>query len=173
MSARPSFPVTRFAFDTEFLEYSEHGAHHLHLISIGIVSEKGDEFYAENVGFDWALAERHNPWLLDKVRPHLDGGDARMILPKIASGILNLTHHVNPEFWAYVADYDWVMFCSIFGKMVDLPHFMPHFCMDLKQVTAVRQIPKSALPKQVGASHNALEDARWNAAALRHIGVWH
>lgn len=37
------------------------------------------------------------------------------------------------EFYAYYADYDWVAFCSLFGKMIDLPEGFPMYCKDLKQ----------------------------------------
>jgi hypothetical protein len=37
------------------------------------------------------------------------------------------------EFYAYYADYDWVAFCWLFGKMVDLPNGFPMHCTDLKQ----------------------------------------
>lgn len=40
----------------------------------------------------------------------------------------------NPEFYAYYADYDWVVFCWLFGKMMDLPTGFPMFCNDLKQI---------------------------------------
>lgn len=39
----------------------------------------------------------------------------------------------NPDFYAYYADYDWVVFCSLFGTMMDLPKGFPMFCKDLKQ----------------------------------------
>lgn len=38
------------------------------------------------------------------------------------------------EFYGYYADYDWVLFCSLFGKMIDLPHDFPMYCRDLKQM---------------------------------------
>ena len=40
----------------------------------------------------------------------------------------------NIEFYAYYADYDWVVFCWIFGKMIDLPQGFPMYCKDLKQI---------------------------------------
>ena len=84
-----------------------------------------------------------------------------------------------PEFYAYYADYDWVVFCWLFGKMIDLPKGFPMYCKDLKQmmddkqsqidfntsVTEPRKDIKSHkdFPKQdVSKSHNAIEDARWN-----------
>lgn len=39
----------------------------------------------------------------------------------------------KPEFYAYYADYDWVVFCWLFGKMIDLPKSFPMYCNDLKQ----------------------------------------
>ncbi len=39
----------------------------------------------------------------------------------------------EPEFYAYYADYDWVVFCSLFGTMMDLPEGFPMYCRDLKQ----------------------------------------
>ena len=39
----------------------------------------------------------------------------------------------KPKFYAYYADYDWVVFCWLFGRMVDLPNGFPYYCIDLKQ----------------------------------------
>lgn len=30
--------------------------------------------------------------------------------------------NAQPEFYGYYADYDWVLFCSLFGRMIDLPN---------------------------------------------------
>jgi hypothetical protein len=38
------------------------------------------------------------------------------------------------EFYAYYADYDWVVFCTLFGKMINLPTGFPMYCKDLKQM---------------------------------------
>lgn len=81
----------------------------------------------------------------------------------------------KPEFYAYFADYDWVVFCWIFGKMMDLPKGFPMYCNDLKQVfeqkqdwlrlpTAKNHIDLKAhshYPKQEN-EHSAIHDARWN-----------
>jgi hypothetical protein len=37
------------------------------------------------------------------------------------------------EFYGYYADYDWVLLCSLFGRMLDLPREFPMYCNDLKQ----------------------------------------
>jgi hypothetical protein len=83
----------------------------------------------------------------------------------------------EPEFYAYYADYDWVVFCSLFGRMIDLPKGFPMYCIDLKQMLDEKA---SAIPygydKELGLKslklsdkypkqtneHNALADAKWN-----------
>lgn len=44
-----------------------------------------------------------------------------------------ISEYPQPKFYAYFADYDWVAFCALFGKMVDLPQGFPYYCRDLKQ----------------------------------------
>ena len=87
-----------------------------------------------------------------------------------------------PEFYGYYADYDWVVFCWLYGRMIDLPKGFPMYCRDIKQwfdllaETNSRQYPphnmshdeilgyfksKPNYPKQEN-EHNALDDAKWN-----------
>lgn len=44
------------------------------------------------------------------------------------------TFKSNIKFYAYYANYDWVVFCWLFGKMIDLPAGFPMYCIDLKQM---------------------------------------
>lgn len=37
------------------------------------------------------------------------------------------------QFYGYYSDYDWVVFCWLFGKMIDLPKGFPMYCIDLQQ----------------------------------------
>lgn len=86
------------------------------------------------------------------------------------------------EFYGYYSDYDWVLFCSLFGRMIDLPKGFPMYCIDLKQsldektyddsywgsrerislkerlnvIKSVEDYPKE------NNNHNALSDAKWN-----------
>lgn len=73
----------------------------------------------------------------------------------------------NIEFWAYYADYDWVVFCQLFGTMMDLPKGFPMYCRDIKQLCDSVGNPK--LPDQGKGEHNALADARWNMTAWRFL----
>jgi hypothetical protein len=89
----------------------------------------------------------------------------------------------KPIFYGYYSDYDWVVFCWLFGRMIDLPKGFPMYCIDLKQEYDKANYeflhgepnsygdrdnaPKNELkllndyPKQIN-EHNALSDARWN-----------
>lgn len=77
----------------------------------------------------------------------------------------------NPKFYAYFADYDWVVFCWLFGKMIDLPKGFPKFCLDIQQLIIENNINKSELLKYVPQinSHNAIQDAIWNKNAYNWI----
>lgn len=99
-----------------------------------------------------------------------------------AFDIHRLATEPDPEFYGYYSDYDWVVFCWLFGKMINLPKNFPMYCNDLKQeldrktqnlitsnmikascfekaVNIVKNFP--AYPKQTD-EHNALSDAKWN-----------
>lgn len=71
----------------------------------------------------------------------------------------------NVKFYGYYADYDWVVFCWLFGKMIDLPEGFPMYCRDLKQIMDDKRLDKDwkrrHCPDPEGA-HNALVDAKWN-----------
>ena len=69
----------------------------------------------------------------------------------------------KPEFWGYYADYDWVVFCWLFGSMMDLPKGWPMYCRDIKQFCD--DIGNPRLPEQGKGEHHALSDAKWNKQA--------
>lgn len=84
------------------------------------------------------------------------------------------------HFYGYYADYDWVVFCWLFGRMIDLPKGFPMYCIDLKQESdRIYNLKKEEYIKSGGKNfinkmsnhldypkqtneHNALSDARWN-----------
>ncbi len=92
----------------------------------------------------------------------------------------------QPEIYGYYSDYDWVLFCSLFGTMMDLPEGFPMYAIDLKQMLdgkakylartcnekwphlqatqekALKDLQNDpAYPLQKG-EHLAIWDARWN-----------
>ena len=75
------------------------------------------------------------------------------------------------QFYGYYSDYDWVVFCWLFGKMIDLPKGFPMFAFDIQQQIEEYKIDKEQLLKEVPqiSCHNALQDAIWNKDAYNWI----
>jgi hypothetical protein len=107
------------------------------------------------------------------------------------------TDYSKPEFYGYYADYDWVVFCWLFGKMNDLPNGFPMYCIDLNQILEdealkfnklivnkeekdishyslnekIKMLKETMLyPKQTN-EHNALADARWNKELYKFLNT--
>ncbi len=180
----------KYFLDTEFIEYGKT----IDLISIGIVSQDGREFYGLNWNCNFELA---NDWVKKNVlvqlpfrpseMPSLTHGEpinnwyscndltkavANFLecdylgLGKISAFALRETAP-KPEIWGYYADYDWVVFCQMFGTMMQLPKGFPMYCRDIKQWCDQLGNPK--LPEQGKGEHNALADARWNKTAWEFL----
>lgn len=145
-------------FDTEFIEDGKT----IDLISIGMVREDGKTLYRENLECDLSRA---SPWVQQNVIPHLTGDAVSRVM--IRQEVRQFAGE-SPEFWAYFADYDWVVLCQLFGTMMDLPEGWPMFCMDIQQERARQGYPD--LPEQSGVTHNALADALWAKEAWKSLG---
>jgi hypothetical protein len=148
----------RYWFDTEFIEDGKT----IDLISIGIVSEDGREFYAINSECDY---DKASDWVRDNVLVHLKAHtETYLTRAEIRDAVLAFVGTDRPEIWAYYADYDWVVFCQLFGTMMDLPKGWPMFCRDLKQLAEA-----TPLPEQGKGEHHALADAKWTRDAWHHV----
>jgi hypothetical protein len=161
----------RYFLDTEFVEDAERRT--IDLISIGIAAEDGRTYYAISLDFDQARADE---WVTTNVlsklpkRPFENSSTAAGIpnvwksRKQIKQDIIDFIGDDVPEFWGYFADYDWVSFCWLFGKMVDLPDTFPSYCLDIKQLmdsTGVQDVPF-----EPESEHSALSDATWNRKAF-------
>lgn len=155
----------KYFIDTEFIE----APFYLEPISIAVVAEDGREFYAVVEEFD---VSRADPWVIKNVIPKLPprGTPCWMSKTNIASNLRTFIENGKtiPEFWAYFADYDWILFVWLLGgRMVDLPKDWPKFCLDLKQSMVTLGISKNQLPSiDANNQHDALVDARWGMSAL-------
>jgi hypothetical protein len=175
----------RYWFDTEFIERGSE--YPIELLSIGIVAEDGREFYAEA---KWTPLSHANDWVVARVLPYLDRKDHSqevhencplMSRTDMAQAIKIFCdpQYGKPEFWAYYADYDWVVFCQLFGTMMDLPEGWPMYCRDIKQWADDIEVVKRELgtepnyklrlPEQGKGEHYALADARWNRQAWEYL----
>jgi hypothetical protein len=150
----------RYFLDTEFNE----SVGNITLLSIGVVAEDGREFYAVSSEFD---EEQCNDWVRENVIPKLNAFPTERLAEKeIAEAIINFVGNDKPEFWGYYSDYDWVVFCWLFGTMINLPNGFPMYCHDLKQEIDRQKLD---IHQPDENSHNALDDARWIADTWRQI----
>ncbi|CAA0129290.1 3'-5' exoribonuclease.1 [Mycolicibacterium vanbaalenii] len=179
--------MTNVCYDTEFLD----DGHTIELISIGIVTDqaRGEGYYAVNAECDFERIRDHD-WLWVNVVPHLpttktdwtDPNHGRLVTrldrraacvkPKwvIANEVrdLILRRTVKPDLWAYFAAYDHVALAQLWGPMSDLPDGIPMYTHDLKQEMDRLGVRSDVVPKPENV-HDALADARWNMAMLRHL----
>ena len=160
--------------------------HFIDLISIGIVNQYGGKFSA--ISDEWDFKDA-NSWVVENVINPLYvrtvHGDARNELSSknfhkrrygwpnahIADKLRDFFRgDDNIEIYGYYADYDWVLFCSLFGTMMDLPKGFPMFCIDLKQMMHEKGVNSSHpdCPKQIN-EHDALSDAMWNKAVYEWL----
>jgi hypothetical protein len=174
--------MTKIFYDTEFLE----NGISIKLLSIGMVKEDGETYYA--IVNDLDLMERAwtHSWLRKNVMQHLplyvdyDGDlvwdrdcvDYKYVKPRheIAEDIKYFINGTtNPELWAYYGAYDHVALCQLYGTMVSLPMGIPMFTHELMQ-----EIEKDTgfVPvEQSEGLHNALEDAEWNKETYQRLQV--
>jgi hypothetical protein len=147
-----------FFLDTEFAETGGWMTPTIDLISIGIVCEDGREFYRESKDFN---IHHCDEWVRKNVVSKLkfpenkrtDRSDIRDQVKEFLGE--------EPIIWGYYADYDWVVFCWLFGKMVELPKGYPMFCRDLQQWYVDLGKPEGVKPPDPVDAHNALADAKW------------
>lgn len=147
----------RYFYDTEFIDDGDR----IHLVSIGVVDESGREYYAISTEFDPTLAidwVRRN--VLDKLpSPAHPAWKSR---ERIRTELLEFftVPGEKVELWAWVAAYDHVALCQLYGDMRRLPRVIPRFTHELKQRWEDRGSPP--LPASPEDRHDALVDAREN-----------
>jgi len=148
----------KFFYDTEFIE----SPGRIDLISIGMVSDAGREYYAVSSEYD---ASQACAWVQQNVLQSLDiPPQGRKPREQIADDLILFMYGTEPpeiELWADYAAYDHVVLCWLFGAMVDLPTWMPMYTNDLQQLHA--ECGRPVLPTRPAGTcrpHHALDDAR-------------
>ena len=156
--------MRRYFYDTEFIEDGTT----IDLVSIGVVDETGREFYAVSTEFD---PDRAIPWVrrnvLDKLPPPADR--AWRPRQRIREDLLSFLTAPGEEvqLWAWIAAYDHVALCQLWGAMPALPRSVPRFTRELKQHWEDAGCPP--LPPKPAAAHDALVDARHDLAVWRAV----
>ena len=149
----------RFFYDCEFIE----DGRTIDLVSIGVVGEDGREFYAVSTEFD---PTRAGAWVRSNVLPKLPsvGNSAWRSRARIRTDLLAfLTEPGNDvELWAWIAAYDHVVLCQLWGAMPALPRPLPRFTRELRQ--RWDDVGRPEFPPKPTGTHDALVDARYNLA---------
>jgi hypothetical protein len=156
-------------YDTEFLENGET----IRLISIGMVREDNQEYYAVVDDLELIKDAAKHPWLRANVLPYLPL--AKPIDPKfpvwdeshpdyanvksrseIAKEVLAfVVEYANPSLWAYFASYDHVVLAQLYGRMIDMP-FVQRSNDVVQEMERLNYNPG----RKNDSRHNALADAR-------------
>jgi hypothetical protein len=151
----------RYFYDCEFIEDGQV----IDLVSIGMVDERGREFYAVSTEFD---ASRALPWVRRNVLGKLPSPADRSwrSRERIRADLYEfMVAPLGPtdelELWAWYAAYDHVALAQLWGPMPALPREIPRFTKDLRQRWDDLGCPP--LPPATGR-HDALVDARHNLA---------
>lgn len=153
---------TKVFFDMEFTGLRQYTTP----ISIGCVTEHGDEFYCE---FDDYNVSQVDEWIHRNVIENLDG-----ISPEskgnVAKMLSDWLEKIGPvEMWGDCLAYDWVLFCDLFGGALSLPkniYYIPFDICTLMQMKGVdpdvgrEKFALEWLGESYSKKHNALWDAK-------------
>lgn len=158
----------RYFYDCEFIE----DGLTIELVSIGVVAEDGREFYAVSTEFD---DRRAGAWVRANVLPKLPSPADRAWRNRAAirDDLLEfLTGSAGAnggdiELWAWIAAYDHVALCQLWGAMPALPRPLPRFTRELRQ--RWEDAGRPTLPPAPADAHDALSDARHNLVRWRVI----
>lgn len=167
----------RVFFDTEFTGLHQQTT----LISIGLVAENGDSFYAELSDYDKSQVDG---WLQDNVIDNLRILNNGTYAYKIALGesvetpfgyagntryvcsLLDgwLTQFDKVEIWSDCLSYDWMLFNQLFGHAFNIPknvYYIPFDICTLMKIKGVDpDINREEFAGVEGTKHNALHDAK-------------
>lgn len=162
-------------FDTEFTGLHQNTT----LISIGLVTENGREFYAEFTDFD---TDQIDDWLRKNVMANLiyrhdqdhaytDGahtgrsGDKAYIAQELVQWLASFGDD-EIEMWSDCLAYDWVLFCQLWGHAFKIPRTIYYIPFDLATLFKIKDIDPDINREEFAgmaegqSKHNALWDAK-------------
>ena len=166
--------MTKIFFDTEFT-----GLHQgTTLISLGMVAESGEIFYAEFTDYDKSQVDG---WLkenvIDKLFLTMSEGTKYFTSDghsKAKGDTVYIREFLNEwfaqfdkvEIWSDCLSYDWVLFCQIFGHAFNIPRNIYYIPFDICTLFKANGIDPDinreefSELKEGAKKHNALWDAK-------------
>ena len=164
--------------DTEFTGLHQNTT----LISLGLISEDGKEFYAEFNDYDKSQID---DWLQKNVINNLkfnedmiENADGCYIYNEISTEIYGnndiikvelekwLSQFESVEIWSDCLAYDWVLFGQIFGHAFNIPKNVYYIPFDICTLMKIKGIDTDISREEFiensveGKKHNALYDAK-------------
>lgn len=155
--------------DTEFTGLQQNTT----LISLGLISEDGKEFYAEFTDYNETQID---DWLQKNVIDNLCipndielqtidtfKGDSNYIKEKLESW---LSQFESVEVWSDCLTYDWMLFNNIFGHAFNIPKNVLYIPFDICTMMKLKGIDPDISREEFiensveGKKHNALYDAK-------------
>ena len=153
-------------FDTEFTGLHQNTT----LVSIGLVAESGEEFYAEFSDYD---KEQIDPWLKDNVidnliinatqeeytseycvtgdtactnfthkSKHWFKGSKSFIAQNLTTWLtwLSQKYETKVEMWSDCLSYDWVLFNDLFGHAFNIPSCVYYIPFDICTMMRIKEV---------------------------------
>lgn len=161
-------------FDTEFTGLHQNTT----LISMGMVSEDGQTFYAEFTDYDksqvdeWIQSNVINKCLMLPHKNYNLTTESEFISPMGFAGGSEfirkcltewLEQFDSVEMWSDCLSYDWVLFNQLFGHAFNIPknvYYIPFDICTLMKIKGVDpDINREEYSGATGSKHNALHDA--------------
>lgn len=168
--------MTKVFLDTEFTGLHQNTT----LISIGLIAESGETFYAEFTDYDESQVDdwiRENVINKLKLSEHTEVNNAypkKWILKSdktlIKNALINwLKQFDKVEMWSDCLSYDWVLFCQLFGHAFKVPKNVFYIPFDICTLFKAKGIDPDISREEftsdmvntisVYNKHNALYDA--------------
>jgi hypothetical protein len=169
--------MTKVFFDTEFTGLHQNTT----LISIGMVAETGEKFYAEMTDYDKTQVD---DWIKENVIDNLIlQHEERLGVEYLGYGKIDsvvgdtaavkkwlttwLSQFDKVEVWSDCLSYDWVLFNQIFGHAFSIPKNVYYIPFDICTLMKIRGIDLDVNREEYafggenvdGKKHNALWDA--------------
>lgn len=167
--------MTKIFFDTEFT-----GLHQATtLVSIGLIAESGETFYAELTDYDKSQVD---DWIQENVINKLYLTENDNCADPKEWVIKSETNHVREclrawfkqfdkvQMWSDCLSYDWVLFCNIFDSAWSIPQNIYYIPFDLSTILELNGIDPDisrekfafgeVYAEMIDKKHNALWDAK-------------
>lgn len=178
--------MTKVFFDTEFTGLHQNTT----LISIGLIAETGQTFYAELTDYDKSQVD---DWLQENVisKLYLSEFDNSSSAEKwtlkadrevVKNGLEKwFSKFEKVEVWSDCLSYDWVLFCQLFGHAFNIPKNVYYIPFDICTLFKVKgfdpDISREDFTKELFKDrkinkHNALYDAQVIRACYAKLQIF-